>query len=66
VLEELGQLKLSAGRYAQLRLVLAANGSGTPANSVLPADGEETALDIAAVERPASSSPTPSRSTRTS
>ena len=51
VLEELGQLKLPAGRYAQLRLVLAANGSGTPANSVLPADGEETALDIAAVER---------------
>jgi hypothetical protein len=51
VLEELGQLQLPAGRYAQLRLVLAANGSGTPANSVVPADGEETALDISAVER---------------
>ncbi|MCU0764891.1 MAG: DUF4382 domain-containing protein [Burkholderiaceae bacterium] len=50
VLEELGELKLPAGRYAQLRLVLAANGSGAPANSVL-AGGEETALDIAAVER---------------
>jgi len=51
VLEELGQLSLPAGRYAQLRLVLAANGSGTPANSVVPADGTETALDISAVEK---------------
>lgn len=51
VLEELGELQLPAGRYAQLRLVLAAGGGGTPANSVLPVDGEETALDIAAVER---------------
>jgi hypothetical protein len=51
VLEELGQLQLPAGRYAQLRLVLSANGSGTPANSVVPADGEETALDISAVEK---------------
>ena len=50
VLEELGELKLPAGRYAQLRLVLAASGSGTPANSVVAA-GEETALDIAAVEK---------------
>ena len=50
VLEELGELQLPAGRYAQLRLVLAANGSGTPANSVV-AGGEETALDIAAVEK---------------
>ena len=51
VLEELGQLQVPAGRYAQLRLVLAANGSGTPANSVVPTDGEETALDISAVEK---------------
>lgn len=51
VLEELGELKLPAGRYALLRLVLAANGSGAPANSVVPTDGEETALDIAAVEK---------------
>ncbi len=50
VLEELGQLSLPAGRYAQLRLVLAANGSGTPANSVLPVDGDEVALDIAGVQ----------------
>ena len=50
VLEELGELKLPAGRYAQLRLVLAAGGTGTPANSVV-AGGEETALDIAAVEK---------------
>ena len=46
VLEELGQLSLPAGKFAQLRLVLAANGSGTPANSVVPADGVETALEI--------------------
>jgi Domain of unknown function (DUF4382) len=46
VLEELGQLSLAAGRYAQLRLVLAPNGSGTPANSVVPSGGAETALDI--------------------
>jgi hypothetical protein len=51
VLEELGELQLPAGRYAQLRLVLAASGGGTPANSVVPVDGEETALDIAAVDR---------------
>jgi len=51
VLEELGQLQVPAGRYAQLRLVLAANGSSTPANSVVPTDGEETALDISAVEK---------------
>jgi hypothetical protein len=46
VLEELGQLSLPAGRYAQLRLLLAANGSGTPANSVVPSGGDETALEI--------------------
>jgi hypothetical protein len=46
VLEELGQFSLPAGRYAQLRLVFAANGSGTPANAVVPTDGEETVLDI--------------------
>ena len=51
VLEELGQLQLPAGRYAQVRLVLAANGSGTPANSVAPTDGEEAALDISQVEK---------------
>jgi len=46
VLEELGQLSLPAGKFAQLRLVLAANGSGTPANSVVPSGGTETALDL--------------------
>lgn len=50
VFEDLGQLSISAGRYAQLRLVLAANGSGTPANSVVPSGGTETALDIAAAQ----------------
>jgi hypothetical protein len=46
VLEELGQLSLPAGKYAQLRLVLASSGSGLPANSVVPSDGDETALDL--------------------
>jgi hypothetical protein len=50
VLEELGELQLPAGRYAQLRLVLAAKGETTPANSVLPTGGEETVLDIASIE----------------
>ena len=49
VLEELGQLQLPAGRYAQLRLVLAGNGGAVPANSVL-ADGEEAELDISSVQ----------------
>jgi hypothetical protein len=45
VLEELGQTQLPAGRYTQMRLVLAPNG-GTqpPANSVLPSGGTETPL----------------------
>ena len=47
VLEVLGQTSLSAGHYTQLRLVLAANGGTTPANSVvLTADpGSEIPLD---------------------
>jgi hypothetical protein len=46
VLEELGQTQLPAGKYTQLRLVLAENGSGAPAlaNSVVPTGGSETAL----------------------
>lgn len=45
VLEELGQTSLPAGRYTQMRLVLAANGGATPlANSVVPTGGSETAL----------------------
>jgi hypothetical protein len=48
VVEELGSLSLSAGRYVQLRLVLAENGTGTPANSVVPEGGEETALEVPA------------------
>lgn len=45
VLEELGQTSLPAGRYTQMRLVLAANGGATPlANSVVPTGGAETAL----------------------
>jgi hypothetical protein len=45
VLEELGQTPLQAGKYTQLRLVLAANNSTTPlANSVIPTGGTETPL----------------------
>ncbi|MDP2065341.1 MAG: DUF4382 domain-containing protein [Hydrogenophaga sp.] len=46
VLEELGQTSLPAGKYTQLRLVLADNTSAAPlANSVVPTGGAETALD---------------------
>lgn len=46
VREELGQLALPAGKYTQMRLVLAANGGSAPyANSVVPVGGAETPLD---------------------
>jgi hypothetical protein len=45
VLTSLGQTSLSAGHYAQLQLVLAANDSANPlANSVVPTGGQEVAL----------------------
>ncbi|MES2972619.1 MAG: DUF4382 domain-containing protein [Pseudomonadota bacterium] len=45
LLDELGQTSLPAGKYTQLRLVLAENGGSTPlANSVIPTGGTETAL----------------------
>jgi Domain of unknown function (DUF4382)/Carboxypeptidase regulatory-like domain len=45
VLDELGQTPLPAGKYTQLRLVLADNGGATPlANSVKPTGGAEVAL----------------------
>lgn len=45
VLQELGQTALPAGKYTQLRLVLAANGaSSPPPNSVVPTGEAETAL----------------------
>jgi hypothetical protein len=45
VLEELGQTALPAGKYTQMRLVLASNtGSNPLANSVVPTGGAETAL----------------------
>jgi len=44
-LEELGQTALPAGKYTQMRLVLASNGGTRPlANSVKPTGGGETAL----------------------
>lgn len=45
VLEELGQTSLPAGKYTQMRLVLAPNTGADPfANSVVPTGGTETAL----------------------
>jgi Domain of unknown function (DUF4382) len=45
VLDELGQASVPAGRYTQLRLVLADNSPVAPfANSVVPTGGTETAL----------------------
>jgi hypothetical protein len=46
VLAELGAAAVPAGRYSQVRLVLASNGSGTSAlaNAVKPTGGKETAL----------------------
>jgi len=45
VLASLGQVPLPAGRYTQLRLVLAENGGATPlANAVVPSGGAEVAL----------------------
>lgn len=45
VLAELGETPLPAGRYTQLRLVLADNDAAHPlANSVVPSGGSETAL----------------------
>jgi hypothetical protein len=52
VLDELGQTALPAGRYTQLRLVLAANGNNAPwANSVVPTGGSETALDTPSAQQ---------------
>lgn len=44
VLQTLGQTSLPAGRYTQMRLVLASNSDGVLANSVVPTNGTETAL----------------------
>ncbi|HEY6513704.1 MAG TPA: DUF4382 domain-containing protein [Burkholderiaceae bacterium] len=52
VLQELGQTALPAGKYTQLRLLLAANGAGPPfANSVVPTGGSETALDTPSAQQ---------------
>jgi len=52
VLEDLGQTSLPAGKYTQLRLVLADNGTGSPfANSVVPTGGSETALDTPSAQQ---------------
>lgn len=52
VLLELGEVALPAGKYTQLRLVLAGNdGAVPPANSVVPAGGLETALDTPSAQQ---------------
>lgn len=52
VLEELGDTPLPAGRYTQLRLVLAENGVSAPlANSVVPTGQSETPLDTPGATR---------------
>jgi len=45
VLAELGQVALPAGQYTQVRLVLVPNGSGAPANAIVPSGGAEIPLD---------------------
>ena len=53
VLEELGETRLPAGIYTQLRLMLASNGATAPfANSVIPSDtGVEVALDTPSAQQ---------------
>jgi hypothetical protein len=52
VLLELGEVALPAGKYTQLRLVLAKNVGATPlANSVVPTGGRETALDTPSAQQ---------------
>lgn len=52
VLMELGQIQLPAGRYTQLRLVLADNDASHPlANSVIPTGGVETPLDTPSAQQ---------------
>jgi hypothetical protein len=52
VLAELGETLLPAGRYTQLRLVLAENSATAPfANSVVPEGGAEVALDTPSAQQ---------------
>lgn len=52
VLEELGATSLPAGRYTQVRLVLASNTAAVPfANSVIPTGAVETALDTPSAQQ---------------
>ncbi|HJW53162.1 MAG TPA: DUF4382 domain-containing protein [Burkholderiaceae bacterium] len=44
VLVDLGQTTLPAGQYTQLRLMLSSNGTGTPANYVVPTKGSMTPM----------------------
>lgn len=52
VLEALGSTSLPAGKYKQIRLVLAANSAGNPlANAVQPTGGGEVALDTPSAQQ---------------
>jgi hypothetical protein len=52
VLSELGQMPLAAGRYQQLRLVLADNDATSPlANSLVPTGGAERALSTPSAQQ---------------
>lgn len=52
VLSGLGTVQLPAGTYTQMRLTLAANGTGAPyANAVVPTGGSETALDTPSAQQ---------------
>jgi hypothetical protein len=52
VITEVGQVQLPAGRYQQVRLVLAANAGGPPyANAVVPTGGVEAPLDTPSAQQ---------------
>lgn len=51
VLESLGQTVLPAGKYTQMRLVLAANRGAPLANAVVPTHMSETALDTPSAQQ---------------
>lgn len=51
LLVDLGQASLPAGQYTQTRLVLSPNGSGTPANYVVPTNGSMKPIDTPSAQQ---------------
>jgi hypothetical protein len=51
LLVDLGQTTLPAAQYTQMRLLLSPNGSGAPANYVLPTNGAITPLDTPSAQQ---------------